>query len=59
MIELVKDLSFTGKRYRATVRLGRKDIAVEHKPVRGESMNDIHKAMIATAKDKIVKDACK
>lgn len=59
MIESVKDLSFTGKIYIATVRLGRKDIAVEHKPVRGESMNDIHKAMIATAKDKIVKDACK
>lgn len=59
MIELVKDLSFTGKRYRATVRLGCKDIAVEHKPVRGESMNDIHKAMIAAAKSKILEDTCK
>ena len=59
MIELVKDLSFTGKRYIATVRLGRKDIAVEHKPVRGESMDDIHKAMIAAAKSKILEDACK
>ena len=59
MFEKVIGLYFSDKAYRATVRLDNRDIEVTHHPVSGESMADIHKAMIATAKDQIVKEACK
>lgn len=57
MKPLVLKLSFTGKSYRAIVRIGKLDTQVAHLPVRGETKKDIQEAMIQQAKDIIVKNA--
>lgn len=57
MKPLVLKVHFTGKSYRAIVRIGKLDTQVTHLPVRGETMKDIHEAMIQQAKDIIVKNA--
>ena len=57
MKPLVLKVHFTGKSYRAIVRIGKLDTQVSHLPVRGETMKDIHEAMIQQAKDIIVKNA--
>ena len=57
MRPLVLKLYFSGKAYKAIVRIGKLDTQVSHLPVRGETMKEIHEAMIQQAKDIIVKDA--
>lgn len=57
MKPLVLKLYFSGKAYKAIVRIGKLDTPVSHLPVRGETMEDIHKAMIQQAKDIIIKNA--
>ena len=58
-ITQVRDFAFNGKYYVATVRIGKLDTDVKHKPIRGESRSDIVKAMIEQAKETILINAVK
>lgn len=59
MSEIVKNLCFTGLRYRATVMIGRKEVSVTHDPVKGESIEDVKSEMVASAKNMILNEVCK
>lgn len=57
MFICIRDSYFNGKNYIATVRLGKLDVPVTHKPVVGESRQDIDDALILRAKEVVLEKA--